>query len=63
MNATPAGSLAMEMSFLGNTLDRQSTRRGDTAYLASLLEKPDTRIVLSTDRALVFAALPIGAGH
>nr|MEC9421588.1 NAD(+) diphosphatase [Pseudomonadota bacterium] len=64
MNANPAGSLAMEMSFLGNTLDRQSTRRGDTAYLASLLEKPDTRIVLSTDRTLVFAAGEnLAAGH
>ncbi|MGX1498939.1 NAD+ diphosphatase [Labrenzia sp. MBR-25] len=64
MHATSAGSLAMDMSFLGNTLDRQSTRRGDTAYLASLLEKPDTRIVLSTDRTLVFkAGESLSLGH
>ncbi|MHA7775118.1 NAD(+) diphosphatase [Roseibium sp. M-1] len=64
MDATSAELKPMEMSFLGNTLDRQSTRRGDTAYLKDLLEKPDTEIVLSTDRTLVFkAGQPLKLGH
>ncbi|MCX2724435.1 NAD(+) diphosphatase [Roseibium salinum] len=56
MHAPAADLQAMEMSFLGNSLDRQSTRRGDKAYLDGLLTGRDTRIVLSTDRTLVFAA-------
>lgn len=56
MRADAAGLQAMEMSFLGNTLDRQSTRRGDTAYITGLLEKPGTEIVLSTAKTLVFPA-------
>lgn len=64
MRATTAGLQAMEMSFLGNTLDRQSTRRGDTAYLEELLAKPDTEIVLSTARTLVFQDRePLQPGH
>lgn len=64
MDATSAELQPMEMSFLGNTLDRQSTRRGDRAYLTALLEKPDTEIVLSTDRTLVFRPdLPTRLGH
>lgn len=64
MRATTAGLQAMEMSFLGNTLDRQSTRRGDKAYLADLLAKPDTEIVLSTARTLVFQDRdPLLPGH
>jgi len=64
MDATSAELKPMEMSFLGNTLDRQSTRRGDRAYLTALLEKPDTEIVLSTDKTLVFqAGSPLRLGH
>jgi NAD+ diphosphatase len=55
MLATAAGLQPMEMSFLGNTLDRQSTKRGDKTYLAGLLNRPDTEIVLSTARTLVFS--------
>lgn len=54
MRAAAASLQAMEMSFIANTLDRQSERRGDTAYLKTLLERSDTRIVLSTDKTLVF---------
>lgn len=61
---TSAGLSPMEMSFLGNTLDRQSTRRGDTAYLKDLLHRPETRVVLSTERTLVFAnEETLSAGH
>jgi len=56
MRATAAGLHAMEMSFVGNTLDRRSTQRGDKAFLRDLLNKPDTEIVLSTDKSLVFKA-------
>lgn len=64
MRASAADLPATEMSFLGNTLDRQSTRRGDTTYLQELLDKPDTRIVLSTPRTLVLPASEIpGIGH
>ncbi|MES0810276.1 NAD(+) diphosphatase [Roseibium sp. SCPC15] len=64
MRASAAGLQAMEMSFLGNTLDRQSTRRGDKPYLDDLLSRPDTQIVLSTDKTLVFAsAEPLKVGH
>lgn len=64
MQASAAGLLPMEMSFLGNTLDRQSTRRGDRSYLSGLLNKPDTQVVLSTDTTLVFqAAETPGIGH
>ncbi|WP_428529068.1 NAD(+) diphosphatase [Roseibium sp.] len=58
MRAPDADLPAMEMSFLGNTLDRQSTRRGDRAYLSGLLDRPDTEIILSTPRTLVFPAGP-----
>jgi len=54
MRATAADLHPMEMSFLGNTLDRRSTRRGDKAYLGALLNQPETEIVLSTARTLVF---------
>lgn len=54
MRAPAAGLQPMEMSFLGNTLDRQSTRRGDKAYIEGLLQRPDTQFVLSTDKTLVF---------
>ena len=63
MRASAASLQAMEMSFLGNTLDRQSTRRSDKAYLDDLLNRPDTEIILSTDRTLVFPAgdtFPVG---
>lgn len=63
MRATVAGLHAMEMSFIGNTLDRRSTQRGDKAWLQALLTKPNTEIVLSTDKSLVFKAgdgAPIG---
>ncbi|MEP1932299.1 MAG: NAD(+) diphosphatase [Roseibium sp.] len=64
MRASAADLPAMEMSFLGNNLDRQSTRRGNTAYLAQLLEKPDTLIVLSSARTLVFqVSEPLVVGH
>ncbi|WP_209010884.1 NAD(+) diphosphatase [Labrenzia sp. PHM005] len=64
MRAVDAALPAMEMSFLGNSLDRQSTRRGDTTYLASLLDRPDTEVVLSTPRTLVFpAGSPLKVGH
>ena len=64
MRAVDAALPAMEMSFLGNSLDRQSTRRGDKAYLASLLDRPDTDVVLSTPRTLVFpAGSPLKVGH
>ncbi|MEM5581595.1 NAD(+) diphosphatase [Roseibium sp. AS2] len=64
MQATAAGLQPIEMSFLGNTLDRRSTRRGDKAYLATLLRKADTEIVLSTARTLVFAdGTPLRLGH
>jgi len=64
MRATAADLQPMEMSFLGNTLDRQSTKRGDKAYLDGLLNKPDTEIVLSTARTLVFqAGTPVRLGH
>lgn len=64
MHATAAELQPMEMSFLGNTLDRQSTKRGDRAYLDGLLHKPDTEIVLSTARTLVFqAGAPLKLGH
>lgn len=53
MRAAAADLPAMEMSFLGNTLDRQSTRRSNTAYLGALLDHAETRIVLSTPRTLV----------
>ncbi len=54
----------MEMSFLGNSLDRQSTRRGDKAFVLGLFEKPDTRVVLSTARTLVLpAGEPLAIGH
>ncbi|WP_428686590.1 NAD(+) diphosphatase [Roseibium sp.] len=56
MHASGAGLQAMEMSFLGNSLDRQSTRRGDKMHLQALLNRPDTQVVLSTDRSLVFSA-------
>ncbi len=56
MRATAAGLQTMEMSFLGNSLDRQSTRRGDKAYLEELLEKADTKIILSTASTFVFQA-------
>jgi NAD+ diphosphatase len=56
MQASAASLQAMEMSFLGNTLDRQSTRRGDKSYISDLLSKPETEIVLSTDSTLVFSA-------
>lgn len=55
---------AMEMSFLGNTLDRQSTRRGEKSFLANLLDRPNTVVVLSTPRTLVFpAGAPLKVGH
>jgi len=64
MRATAAGLQAMEMSFLGNTLDRQSTRRGDTDYLQALLHRADATIVLSTSRTLVFRDTnPMPVGH
>lgn len=64
MRAADAALPAIEMSFLGNTLDRQSTRRGDKSYLTSLLDNPDTEIVLSTSRTLVFPAeTPLKVGH
>jgi NAD+ diphosphatase len=64
MPATSAGLQAMEMSFLGNTLDRQSTRRGDTAWLTEQLNRADARIVLSTAQTFVFACRePLEAGH
>ncbi len=64
MRASEADLPAMEMSFLGNTLDRQSTRRGDKAYLSGLLEKPGTIVVLSTPHTLVFpAGAPLKVGH
>ena len=64
MRASLADLPAVEMSFLGNTLDRQSTRRGDQGYLEDLLEKPDTEIILSTDRTLVFgSATSHSIGH
>ncbi|TYC51831.1 NAD(+) diphosphatase [Rhodobacterales bacterium] len=56
MQVSAAGLRPMEMSFLGNTLDRQATRRGDPAYLAALLNKDGTEIVLSSDKTLVFRA-------
>lgn len=64
MRAPAADLQPMEMSFLGNTLDRQSTKRGDTTYLNDLLDRPDTEIVLSTARTLVFQATePLRLGH
>jgi len=64
MRATAADLKPMEMSFLGNSLDRQSTKRGDKAYLDELLERPDTEIVLSTARTLVFrSGAPLRTGH
>jgi len=64
MPATSAGLQAMEMSFLGNTLDRQSTRRGDTEWLKEQLNRADTSIVLSTAQTFVFAAgEPLAVGH
>lgn len=54
MRPAAASLQAMEMSFIDNTLDRQSERRGESAYLKDLLTHPKTRIVLSTDRTLVF---------
>ncbi|MBG6200086.1 NAD+ diphosphatase [Labrenzia sp. EL_13] len=56
MNPAAASLQAMEMSFIANTLDRQSERRGNTNYINELLERPGTRIVLSTDKTLVFKA-------
>ena len=64
MSAAAANLQAMEMSFIANTLDRQSERRGNAKYLRELLEDPDTQIVLSTDKTLVFnAASPLEIGH
>lgn len=64
MSAAAANLQAMEMSFIANTLDRQSERRGNANYLRELLEHPDTQIVLSTDKTLVFnAASPSEIGH
>jgi len=64
MRAQKADLPAMEMSFLGNTLDRQSTRRGDRAYLDDLLDRPGTEIVLSTASTLVLpAGTAFKAGH
>ncbi|MCV0429371.1 MAG: NAD(+) diphosphatase [Roseibium sp.] len=63
MRSSAAGLRAMEMSFLGNTLDRQSTRRSESSYLDELLNKPDTQVILSTDKTLVFPAgevFPVG---
>lgn len=63
MDASATGLQAMEMSFIANTLDRQSTRRSDTSYLSGLLHKPGTEIILSTATTLVLAAgdkAPIG---
>lgn len=55
---------AMEMSFLGNELDRQSTRRGDRAYLNGLVARTDCRIILSTPQTLVFSKeRPGDVGH
>ena len=61
----PAANLhAMEMSFITNTLDRQSERRGNTEYLSELLHRPETRVVLSTDKTLVFRSeTPREIGH
>ncbi|WP_305984840.1 NAD(+) diphosphatase [Roseibium sp. MMSF_3544] len=56
MRPAAASLQAMEMSFIANSLDRQSERRGNTAYLKELLDRPDTRVVLSTDKTLVFRA-------
>lgn len=58
MRPAAASLQAMEMSFIDNTLDRQSERRGESAYLKGLLTHPKTRIVLSTDRTLVFQTGP-----
>lgn len=58
MRPAAANLQAMEMSFVANTLDRQSERRGDNTYIKELLERPGTRIVLSTDKTLVFRAGP-----
>lgn len=64
MPPSTKGLQAMEMSFLGNALDRRSAFRGDTAYVSNLLHKPDTEIVLSTPTTLVFASKePLSIGH
>jgi len=53
MTAHPADTLTPSMSFLENRLDRQATRRPDTAFLKQRLEEPETRIVLSTPNKLI----------
>ncbi len=64
MRPAAASLQAMEMSFIDNTLDRQSERRGESSYLKGLLERPETRIVLSTDKTLVFqGGADKGIGH
>jgi NAD+ diphosphatase len=64
MTALAADLSAQEMSFLGNTLDRMSTRRNDKDFLSKCLEATDTEIVLSTSQKLVFAnASPQKIGH
>ena len=54
MRPAAASLQAMEMSFIDNTLDRQSERRGESSYLKGLLERPETRSELSTDKTLIF---------
>ncbi|GAA0786499.1 NAD(+) diphosphatase [Roseibium denhamense] len=64
MRAPAFGLSALDMSFLGNELDRQSTRRSDTAYINMLLHQSTTEIILSTARTLVFAeAAELRIGH
>ena len=36
-------------AFGGNPLDRASERRGDAAWVAGLLDRPDSRIVLLSE--------------
>ncbi len=63
MDATATGLQPMEMSFVGNALDRQSVKRGNKAYVSDLLHRSDTQIVLSTSQTLVFrsgASFPFG---
>lgn len=64
MRPAAASLQAMEMSFIDNTLDRQSERRGEISYLKGLLDLPETRVVLSTDKTLVFRnEAENGIGH
>ncbi|MEP0234729.1 MAG: NAD(+) diphosphatase [Parasphingorhabdus sp.] len=57
-------TLRPPMSFVDNTIDRQSTKRTDAAWIESRLQAPDAGIVLSTATQLILdTSGPVNMRH